>query len=274
MKWTLSDGRPFLVSTKTENGYLLHFIDLADFFVEQSGTEIVYSPQPGVPANSVRHLILDNVLALVLSLRGHAIFHASAVVTPLGACAFVAASGMGKSTLAASFQRAGYPLLTDDCLLLESDGDSVFGVPSYPGVRLRDDSLSMVHAQHEPTLSVAHYNSKRRLAAGRFATGPHHLAAIYCLERPCGDGEELSEARIETISGNKSLMTALSCLFCIDTHDPTMLVGQFKMLEKLLSRVPIARLSIPNDFAALPLVHEAVLLDLKARSHPSVSAVR
>lgn len=264
MKWTLPDGRPFLVCSKTENGYLLHFVNLADFFVDRAGSDIAYVPLPGVPANSVRHLVLDHVLALVLSLRGRAIFHASAIVTPMGACAFLAPSGVGKSTLAASFQGAGYPLLTDDCLLVESDGDSPYGVPSYPGVRLRDDSLSMVNAPG-PTRSVAHYNSKRRVSAGEFAANRHPLAAIYSLERP-RDGEEISECKIAKISGSQSLLTALSCLFCIDTHDPVMLVRQFKTLEKLLSRVPIARLSIPDNFSALPQVHQAVLSDVEARN--------
>ena len=272
-KWTPPNGRPFFVSTKTANGYLLRFDNLADFFIDQSVSEVVYSPQPGVPANSVRHLILDTVIAFALSLRGHAVLHASAIVTPFGACAFAATSGIGKSTLAASFQQAGYLTLTDDCLLLESDGDSVYGIPSYPGVRLREDSLSLLGAQHGATLSVAHYNSKRRLAAGLFATGRHRLSAIYCLERPRGDDEKLSEPWVETLSGPDSLLMALRYLFCLDPHDPSMLVRQFKMLEHLLSQVRVLRLTIPDDFSALPRVHQAVLSDLKARSQPGAPAL-
>jgi hypothetical protein len=263
---SLPDGRIFLVATKTKNGYLLHFDELADFFIDQSGSEVVYAPHPGVPAASIRHLILDSVIALALSLRGHAVIHASAVVTPLGACAFTAASGTGKSTLAASFQQAGYPTLTDDCLLLEADGDAVYGVPSYPGARFREDTLALLGAHAKATFPVAHYNSKRRYAAGQFATGRHPLAAIYCLERPCGEGESLQETRIERLSGHDGFLTAVRYLFCMDPGDSAMLVRQFKMLENLLARVPIVRLAIPNDFSALPQVHRAVLADLKMRS--------
>jgi hypothetical protein len=272
--WTLPNGRSFFVSTKTRNGYLLRFDNLADFFIDESGTEVVYAPQPGVPAHSVRHLILDSVIALALSLRGRAVFHASAIVTPFGACAFAAASGVGKSTLAVSFQQAGYQALTDDCLLLDYDGGAVYGLPSYPGARLWEDSLSLLGAQHGATLSVAHYNSKRRYTAGPFATGRHRLSAMYCLERPTGDDEKLSKPQIETLSGHDSLVTALRYLFCLDPNDPGMLVRQFKMLEHLVSQIPIVRLTIPNDYSALPCVHEAVISDLKARSQLGAPAVR
>jgi len=273
-RWILPDGNAFLVSSKTENGYLLKFLDLADFFIDKSGSELVYAPRPGVPEHSVRHLILDSVIALALSLREHPVFHASAIVTPYGACAFGAASGTGKSTLAASFQQAGYPTLTDDCLLLEAEEGVVYGVPSYPGARLRQDSLSLVGARNRATLSVAHYNSKRRTAEGPFAIGRHPLAALYCLERPSDDQAKLLEPQIETLCGHDSLLAALRHLFCLDPHDPGMLVRQFKMLERLLSQVAVVRLTIPNDFATLPRVRETILADLKARSRPGAAAVQ
>jgi len=264
-KWTLPSGRPFLVSAKTKNGYLLQFVDLVHFFVDQAGTEVVFSPQPEVPADSVRHLFLDSVVPLVLSLRNHGVLHASAIGTPFGACAFAAATGTGKSTLSASFQKAGYPSITDDCLLLEKEGSDFYARASYPGVRLLRDSLSLFRAQHEATLSVAHYNSKRRVGAGLFATGRHRLSAIYCLERPRSDVVKLREPLIEALSAHERLLAALRYMFCLDPHDPTLLVRQFRLLEILVSEVPILRLTIPDDFSALPRVHEAVLSDLKSR---------
>jgi hypothetical protein len=265
-KWTWPNGSVFLSSLKTANGYLLHFIDVADFFIDETGTEVIYAPRPGVPAHTVRHLILDSVVALVLSLRDQLVFHASAIVTPYGACAFAATSGTGKSTLAASFQQAGYQTLTDDCLLLEEDAGVLYGLPSYPGARLRADSLSLIGAQNRTTLSVAHYNSKRRLSAAEFATSRHRIAAIYCLERPAADQGRRSEPRIEVLSGHVSLLTALRHVFCLDPHDPGMLVRQFTMLKRLLGQIPVIQLTIPDDFAALPRVHDAIISDLKARS--------
>ena len=54
-----------------------------------------------------------------------------------------------------------------------------------------------------------------------------------------------------------------------------MLVRQFKQIEQLLSRVPVLRLTIPDDYSALPRVHEAILADLKDRSEGArLEAVR
>jgi hypothetical protein len=272
--WTLPNGYPVLVSQKTKKGYLLRFSDLLDVFIEQSGSNVVYSPRGRVPADSVRHLILDSVIALALSLRGHSVLHASAIVTEVGACAFAADSGVGKSTLAASFQKAGYLALTDDSLLLEPDGGEVYGVPSYPGSRLREDSLGQVGARRSATLSVAHYNSKRRSTAGPFATGRHQLSAVYYLERPRASEEKHLEPRIETLSVRDSLVKSLRYVFCLDPYDPVLLVRQFKTLEQLLSQVPVLRLTIPDDFSALPRVHAAVLSDLKTRSRPRDHALQ
>jgi hypothetical protein len=271
--WTLpSGGRPFFVSTKTENGYFLRFTELVDFYIDQFGTEVVYSPWPGAPADSVRHVFMDSVVALVLSLRGHAVLHASAVATPFGACAFAAQTGTGKSTLAASFQAAGYATLTDDCLLLEMDGGRHFGRPSYPGVRLRDDSLSLLGGQRDATLSVAHYNTKRRYRSGPFADGRQELGTIYCLERPQDGAQEISTPQITTFSARDGLLAVLRYLFCLDPYDPALLVRQFKMLELLVTDVPVRRLIVPNDFRALPSIHAAVLSDLERNGQARTSS--
>jgi hypothetical protein len=143
----------------------------------------------------------------------------------------------------------------------------MYGIPSYPGMRLRADSLSLLEGQDSPTLPVAHYNSKRRLANGLYADGRERLSAVYCLER-----QGLGNAPgIEAISGADGLLHTLRFLFCLDPYDPAMLVRQFKQIEQLLSLVPVLRLTIPDDYSALPRVHEAILADLKARSAGAAS---
>ena len=84
----------------------------------------------------------------------------------------------------------------------------------------------------------------------------------------------LLEPRIETLRGHDSLLAALRHLFCLDPHDPAMLVRQFKILDQLLSQLAVVRLTIPNDFAALPRVRETILADLKARSQPNAATVQ
>ena len=76
-------------------------------------------PAPDTPDAVTQHLYLNQVLPLALSKQGKLVFHASAVEVADGAIAFVAESGRGKSTLAASFAIDGFRFLTDDGLVVE-----------------------------------------------------------------------------------------------------------------------------------------------------------
>ncbi|HKS96499.1 MAG TPA: hypothetical protein VJV74_10250, partial [Terriglobia bacterium] len=120
-------------------------------------------PRKAIPLDTVRHLFLDQVFPLLLSKRGRLVLHASAVLIPGGAIAFLGETGQGKSTLASSFSQRGFPFLTDDCLLLEEKGGQLVGIPSYPGLRLWPKTVAALFAEEPPVSRVAHYTTKKRL---------------------------------------------------------------------------------------------------------------
>jgi ABC-type multidrug transport system fused ATPase/permease subunit len=105
--WTLPDGTPWLAIGRQARGYLLRFQEMADFAVSRDAREILCYAASDTPSETVRHLLLDQVLPLVLSSRGQLVVHGSAVLTPGGTIAFVGDSGSGKSTLASSFTEDG-----------------------------------------------------------------------------------------------------------------------------------------------------------------------
>jgi len=43
--------------------------------------------------------------------------------------AFLGETGQGKSTIAASLGRQGFPVVTDDCLVVEEKEDEILGIP-------------------------------------------------------------------------------------------------------------------------------------------------
>ena len=65
-------------------------------------------------------LVGGTLLAFVLTMRGEAVLHASAVQVGDAALAFVGASGMGKSTMATLLCADGARLVTDDVLRLDT----------------------------------------------------------------------------------------------------------------------------------------------------------
>ena len=70
-------------------------------------------------------MAVRGVLPFASALQGAVVLHASAVLGHTGIHAFVAASGTGKSTLAAELARQGLPLVADDLTPCRVTGDAV-----------------------------------------------------------------------------------------------------------------------------------------------------
>jgi len=268
MSWSLSSGEPWLSCAKVGNQYLLRFPGLADFVVDVAGRDIIVMADSETPSDTLRHLLLDQVLPLVLNLQGHEALHATAVLTPRGVCAFMGPAGTGKSTLAASFLLAGYPVISDDCLVLEEDSVRIVAPPAYPGLRLWDDAVEALDGSCNRLRPVAHYTSKRRLVPEQLQEesfpGPHPVARIYSLARTIG-AEVSSSPKgqlLTPLSFRDGFMELITAAFRLDITDRTMLVRQFLFYERVVSHVSVRRLQVPNTFSSLPAVREAILADL------------
>lgn len=112
----LPGGELWLLFAKMDGGYLLRFHELVDFFVSDNGKNILYVSKDETPLNTIQHLLLNQVIPLVINLRGSEALHASSVSAQRRTIAFIGSTGSGKSTLAGSFLSAGHPLMSDDCL--------------------------------------------------------------------------------------------------------------------------------------------------------------
>ncbi|MBK9316712.1 MAG: hypothetical protein IPM55_21055 [Acidobacteria bacterium] len=157
---SLSDIDSFLVIEKQESAYLLRHFDLADFIINGQGTEIECRMQKALPEETIRHLLLDQVLPRLLSHQGRLMVHASAVLTSKGIIAFLGDTGWGKSTLAASLVQPGVSLMTDDCLSITEIEGTLFGIPAYTGLRLLPDSLGRLYPDSPEVMDFAHYSEE------------------------------------------------------------------------------------------------------------------
>jgi hypothetical protein len=269
MVFALPTGAPGLACAKEPGGYWLRFPELADFRVDARGREIVCEAPEGIPHATIRHLLLDQVIPRTLSLLGVYALHATAVLTPQGVCAFAGLTGAGKSTLAASFHLAGYPVLSDDCLVLQEEDDAIVVTPAYPGVRLWDDAAAALCGDREGLLPVTHSSSKLRLLADSrqesYSSERKVLARIYNLvDAPETEEESVAEGRIvEAIPGGEAFMSLVTSVFRLDITDRGLLARQFDFFERVASLVPIRRLHVSPEFSALPALREAIFADLR-----------
>ena len=262
-----ADGKPWLSTAKIDGGYLLRFPKLADFTIDTTGHDITcIEAADGVTTVTLRHLAIDHVMPRVLNLLGIESLHATAVAASAGVVAFIADAGMGKSTLAASFHLSGLESFCDDCLVVRDEGGRIMATPAYPGVRLWDDSFKALMGESERGLPVAQYTSKTRLLgdASSFCADRLPLARIYLLERTAGNSAAGVTPAITRVSPAKSFPLLVGASFPLDLTDQAMLTRHFGFITRVAAAVPIRRLTISNDFAALPAVRAAVIADLEA----------
>lgn len=264
----LADGTPWAARGKTANGYLLRYHGLADFEVDRAGRELVcQSRSDDVSDLTLRALLVDHVLPLILTLRGKCVLHASAVATERGACAFAGDSGIGKSTLATSLSLAGFAVLTDDFLILERR-ETVIASPSHPHVKLREDSLGALLPGATNAAPVADYTTKRRLRLDLPKWGSaiqsHPLSRIFFLSRIETSGAASSaKPRMEALSPRDACMELVNYGIRLDSTDPGLLAREFDFAQYAANHIPIKRLWLPNDLRALDAVREMIEDELR-----------
>ena len=242
---------------RTPKGYLLRFPDLADFEVSRSGEKVVGIPVAGTDENTLEHLYLNQAMPLACSRQGRPTFHASVVTVRGGCIAFLGGTGMGKSTLAASFALNGAAFLTDDALLLEESDDVVLASPSHASVRLWDDSANaLVRDGRKQTASYISYSEKARLLAGgdlKFVNDSLPLLAAYHLIF-----NETDNIEINALAGSERHMAWIENSFLLDIEDPALLTQHFDWTHRIADRVPTFSLDYPRDYGMLDRVRQEI----------------
>jgi hypothetical protein len=255
--WAFPDGEHWTDFHRTNGGYLLRFPSLADFAISADGADVECFPVPEVSESTSKHLYLNQVLPLVLSKQGKLVFHASAVDVAHGAIAFVAESGRGKSTLAASFATAGFGFLTDDGLVVDTTAQSFRALPGHPSLRLWDDSRQALISADATSAPAVDYTSKARILADgdlAFCDRPRPLRRAYFL----GDGSA-SRVTFQPIGAAAALVEWVKHSFLLDVEETSRLASHFRQVSELVRQPIHYRLDYPRRFDQLPAVRQAIL---------------
>ncbi len=261
----MSDGTPWMDVGRAGTKYVLRFPGMAEFTLSPADGIVTLVAFDGLTQQTIQHLFADQVVPLYLGCTGHTVLHASAVQLPYGAVVFVGKSGSGKSTLAASFCQDHAQLIADDCVILRNQNDGLYCIPSYPGLRLWDDSAQSIFGVRDFD-KVAHYGCKLRVdqASGqlRFVNEAIKVSRIYFLE-PC-ENEQSQTVKASPLISAELFVRLFESSFRLELHDRELLAQEFERLSRLI-RVPVFRhLSYPRQYARLADVRSAIHRDATA----------
>jgi hypothetical protein len=256
--WRIGRQAPWLSFARADEGYLLRFRQLADFFISRDGAYIRASPSPTLPVDTLRHLLLDQVLPLALSRRGRLLLHASAVHVPgVGALAFAGPTGRGKSTLAAALTSRGGRILSDDCAAIDRQAGVLQVLPAYPGLRLWLDGRLRRLRRGTIASPVAHYTRKRRVNGGalRFQRQPSPLRALFLVSERADTGPAVTFRRCRA---SARLIGLVRHAYLLDIEDRDQLVRAFDGLSSIATSVPVLRLRVRHGHGRLTRVAETI----------------
>jgi hypothetical protein len=266
-RWREAPGPARICLGRTARGYLLRFAGLADFLVSRDGRSIRCRPRPRVPVLTLRHLLLDQVLPLVLGHRGRLVLHASAVSTAGGVVAFAGKTGWGKSTLCAGLGSAGLPVLADDCVVVAERHGRIVALPSYPGVRLRPDVAQVLGRGTIAGGLVAAHGDKRRhqlRRQPRHRASPARLLAVYVLTPPGAS----PRIRIARLAPREAVGRLLAHVHRLDVTDRGRLARELDALGRLAEGVRVFEVAYPRDLRQLARLCATVVRHATAQRHP------
>ena len=117
--------------------------EVASYYVA-NGDRIIIAPLAvGIEDRVLRIFVLACAMAGILQQRKQVAFHSAGIITDDGLTLISGNSGAGKSTTLAGLREKQYRVFTDDVTVLRQwpDEDCVYGIASYPMLKLWEQSL-------------------------------------------------------------------------------------------------------------------------------------
>lgn len=224
--------------SEIDDGYIIRFRDCSEFRVSREVDDVTVHGDPNGRNELIPILLAGTVSAILLTLRGRMVLHASAVEVDGRVVAFVGQSGRGKSTMAALMCVNGARLVTDDVLAIETD-DGVRCVGGAVEVRLREKAAEIASRGEGGSRETA----DDRLAYAPSVAEPveYELAAIVIPE-PSHDTDEV-EIKAETPSDALFALLAFPRVHRWDRDD--ILAREFATISGLVNQIPVYRATIP-----------------------------
>lgn len=249
-------------SSPEPRDYWIRYQEGVNFLLRDSASRLSGSwPENYFFEDAVTYL-LGPVMAFVAQMKGVTCLHGSAIAVDGGAVVLTGPQGAGKSTTAASFARAGFPIIADDLiLLLEKDGEIVVE-PSYPVLRLWPDSVTHLFGNEDALPRISPSWNKRGFnvneGEAHFQRTPVPLKALYFLGPRSNDD---TAPFLTPAAGTSAVVRLVGNSWGHYAAQPAILARQLGMLTRVSRLVPLAEVTPHTDPARLAELRKLILDD-------------
>lgn len=243
----------------------LRWADLFEFLIAGDGCTIYYHRLTRATDESFAVYLLGQVLSFSLLSRRLEPLHATAVVIDGAAVAFLGDCGYGKSTLGAAFVAAGYPILTDDVLVVEKRRGTWIAHAGPSRLKLFPSVARHVLAHHDgERMNSGTAKLILPLQDSEKANRAVPLAALYVLPAPQqARRRRTAGASVAGVTGAAAFLEVTRAAFNLIQVDRQRLINQFSVAAALARDVPVRRLTHPRRLAMLPAVCQRVIADVR-----------
>lgn len=233
-----TDGR--YAAVRTPQDYRLRFFGQCDALISTDLSRVTYRATPTGDDDLIGILLAGTTLALVATLRGRGVLHASAVEIAGRATAFLGRAGMGKSALTAAACGRGALLVAEDVLVLAEGDGAVHCHAGNRDIRLRDKSRSVVD---EALLSSAERTVDDRTVyrPARTAKDAIELERII-VPLPDPSADRFRSARIPT---DQATMALLRFPRVVGLRAEETLRSQLKAATRIAASIPVETMVVP-----------------------------
>ncbi|MWV26966.1 hypothetical protein [Aurantiacibacter rhizosphaerae] len=234
--------------------FVVRFPSSTTFHISISEKTIQIEASRDVTVDQVERLLTDQIAPRILAQLGKLVIHASAVEIAGSAALLVGRSGLGKSTLGASFHQDGERLLGDDAIIISLRDGRWYAEAVYPSLRLRNDSCIQVFgSSNEKDYLESTWKCRLDDRLG-VATKPVPLASIFFLE----DKPKRLLPRVRALKPSPACMRILEHSFWLDPNDRALAAGRFLIAGQVADHISSFTLDFARDYAILPEVRDAV----------------
>lgn len=232
------------VDTHVEAGYRVAAPGFGTHIVSPDGASIL-SCVPAISAWRWQRLLFAQVVPLAATLQGLELFHASAVEYSGRALGLIAASGTGKSSIAAHLVSRGARYVADDVLALEPVGEMVMAHPGPATASVYRSELRSLGTAGASRVGVVIGRSDKVQLAVEPVEGPLPLDSIYFVVRQ----PDIVRFAIDGVRPPDPRLL-LSSTFISYLRTPAFLVGHLDACAQIAHAVGMFRVTVPVGFGA------------------------